>query len=294
MSIALDTLNAASAADFLAALGGIYEHSPWVVEAIAAIRPFPTVAALHDATAATIRAASTDRKLALLRAHPDLAGKAARAGDMTRESVNEQAGAGLDRLSEAEYARFHRLNDAYRVKFGFPFIVCARRHAKDSILDQFERRLGNDATTEIDTALREIAFISRLRLCDLVDGRGKPQVDGRLSTHVLDTHLGRPAPGVRIELLMLQNDGREIPLADIETNADGRTDKPLIGGQPLRVGRYELRFHVGAYFARRAVPAGDPAFLDIVPLRFGIAEPEGHYHVPLLATPWSYSTYRGS
>ena len=294
MTIALDALNALPTAEFLATLGGIYEHSPWVVEAIAASRPFPTVAALHDATAATIRAASTERKLVLLRAHPDLAGKAARAGDMTRESVSEQAGAGLDRLSEIEYARFHRLNDAYKARFGFPFIVCARRHAKDSILDQFERRLDNDSVAEIDAATREIAFISRLRLCDLVEGPGKPVVDGRLSTHVLDTHLGRPAPGVRIELAMLQNDGPEIRIADTETNPDGRTDGPLIGGQPLRMGRYELRFHVGAYFARRRVPTGDPAFLDIVPLRFGIAEPEGHYHVPLLATPWSYSTYRGS
>jgi 2-oxo-4-hydroxy-4-carboxy-5-ureidoimidazoline decarboxylase len=83
-------------------------------------------------------------------------------------------------------------------------------------------------------------------------------------------------------------------LVETETNADGRTDEPLLSGGPLRIGHYELRFHVGAYFAKRNANLPQPAFLDVVPVRFAIAEPEGHYHVPLLVTPWSYSTYRGS
>jgi 2-oxo-4-hydroxy-4-carboxy-5-ureidoimidazoline decarboxylase len=118
-------------------------------------------------------------------------------------------------------------------------------------------------------------------------------VHGRLSTHVLDTHLGKPAHGVALELYALSRTGADL-VASGATNADGRTDAPLIGGRPLPIGRYELRFAVGDYFKARGVALADPPFLDVVPLQFAIAEPEGHYHVPLIVTPWSYSTYRGS
>lgn len=114
---------------------------------------------------------------------------------------------------------------------------------------------------------------------------------GRLTTHVLDTANGRPAAGVRIELRSV--DGSET-LATTTTNADGRTDRPLLEGGAMRPGRYELLFHVGAYFAGVGAAQDDPPFLDTVPLRFGIADPDGHYHVPLLVSPWSYATYRGS
>ena len=212
---------------------------------------------------------------------------------MTEDSRREQASVGLDTLSEEEFARFHRLNDAYKAKFGFPFIVCVRRHTRDSILAQFERRLRHDAATEFATALQEISFITRLRLAAKVTGEGMPRVNGRLSTHVLDTHAGRPAVGIAVELHEFAGD-RAHRIATATTNADGRTDQPLIGGRPLPIGRYELRFAVGDHFRSRGIEQGDPPFLDIVPLRFSIAEPEGHYHVPLLCTPWSYSTYRGS
>ena len=121
-----------------------------------------------------------------------------------------------------------------------------------------------------------------------------PNVNGRLSTHVLDTHAGRPAIGVAIELYEFAGEKALSSFSSAITNADGRTDQPLIGGRPLPIGRYELRFAVGNHFRSRGIESGDPPFLDIVPLRFSIAEPEGHYHVPLLCTPWSYSTYRGS
>ena len=117
-------------------------------------------------------------------------------------------------------------------------------------------------------------------------------MSGRLSTHVLDTASGRPAAGVRVDLFRVTGDIALI--GSTVTNADGRTDAPLLSGVPLRVGRYELRLHIGDYYARSGVSLPKPAFLDVVPIRFGIAEPEGHYHVPLLVTPWSYSTYRGS
>src|SRR5262247_2734767 len=128
--IALASLNAADVAGFMAALGDVYEHAPWVAQAASRQRPFATLAALHAAMMAAVRAAPPDQQLALINGHPDLAGKAARAGAMTVDSKAEQASAGLDRLSEAEFAQFHRLNGAYREKFGIPFIICARRHGK--------------------------------------------------------------------------------------------------------------------------------------------------------------------
>ena len=114
---------------------------------------------------------------------------------------------------------------------------------------------------------------------------------GRLTTHVLDTAHGRPAAGVEIELYRLQDENRTL-LATVHTNADGRTDNPLLQDEKLTAGAYELVFAVGAYFAGGSVT--DPPFLDRIPLRFGIANPEEHYHVPLLVSPWAYSTYRGS
>ncbi len=116
---------------------------------------------------------------------------------------------------------------------------------------------------------------------------------GRLSTHVLDTHGGRPAAGMRVELYRLDA-GTVTPLLTVTTNADGRADGPLLEGAALTAGRYELRFHVGAYFAARGLELPDPPFLDLVTVGFGVADPAGHYHVPLLVSPWAYSTYRGS
>jgi len=293
MPLTLDQLNRMSAAEFAASLGDTFELAPWVAEAASTRRPFATVTALHEAMIGALRAASRERQLDFLRGHPDLAGKAARAGALTRDSKSEQASVGLDSLSEDEFARFHRLNDAYKAKFGFPFMISVRRHTRESILAQFERRAGNDVASEFAAALQEVFFITRLRIAGKVSGDGMPQVDGRLSTHVLDTHAGRPAVGVAVELYELAGEKAHYIQSAI-TNADGRTDQPLIGGRPLPIGRYELRFAVGNHFRSRGIDVGDPPFLDIVPLRFSIAEPEGHYHVPLLCTPWSYSTYRGS
>jgi 2-oxo-4-hydroxy-4-carboxy-5-ureidoimidazoline decarboxylase len=290
----LDQLNALSEMEFVAALGDIYEHSPWVAQAASAKRPFATLAGLHEAMTAAVNNASADATLKLVKAHPDLAGKAARAGALTVDSTLEQASVGLDRLSEAEFARFHKLNDAYQSKFGIPFIVCVRRHTKDSILREFERRLGHDSADEFDTALDEIFRIGALRLDQRVDAPDKLPLSGRLSTHVLDTHDGLPAANVPIELWELSQAGDSRLILRTVTNRDGRTDKPLISERPVPIGTYELRFSVGGYFAGRGVALSDPPFLDLVPIRFGVAEPEGHYHVPLVASPWSYSTYRGS
>ena len=289
----LDELNRMDPAAFEAAVGDVFELAPWVAKAAQARAPFATVTDLHAAMMGAVCAAPREQQLTFLRNHPDLAGKAARLGDVTDDSRREQASAGLDALSDEEFDRFHRLNAAYKVKFGFPFMICVRRHTRDSILEQFERRLARDPAAELAQALQEVLYITRLRLPAKVTGEGMPAVNGRLSTHVLDTHAGRPAVGLAVELFE-QAGGRFHRIAAAVTNGDGRTDQPLIGGRPLPIGRYELRFAVGEHFRRRGVEAGDPPFLDIVPLRFSVAEPEGHYHVPLLCSPWSYSTYRGS
>lgn len=115
----------------------------------------------------------------------------------------------------------------------------------------------------------------------------------RLSTHVLDTMNGKPAAGVKIALYRLDGETRSL-VKEAVTNADGRTDAPLLTGDEYKTGQYELVFRIGDYFRSTGATLPQPAFLDVVPLRFGIAEPDGHYHVPLLASPWSYSTYRGS
>jgi hydroxyisourate hydrolase len=117
---------------------------------------------------------------------------------------------------------------------------------------------------------------------------------GRLSTHVLDNVSGHPADGVVISLHRMDDRGSWAPVMQTKTNSDGRTDEPLLSGPSFRVGTFMLSFHIGDYFKRERAKAATPPFLDVVPIQFTIADPNGHYHVPLLATPWSYSTYRGS
>lgn len=291
--ISLETLNAADRKSFAAALGDVMELAPWVAEEVFAARPFASVAALYAAMTGAVKKAPEARQRALIDGHPDLAGKAAREGKLTADSTAEQTSAGLDRLSEEEFATFHRLNDAYRKTFGMPFIVCVRRHGKESILRQFERRLQNDAASERAAALDEVFRIAALRLDARVAGPDRLKVHGHLSTHVLDTHGGHPAQGVAVELCEVGAGGART-LKRTLTNADGRTDEPLIGGAPVPIATYELRFDVGGYFARQKAATADPPFLSIVPIRFSVAEPEGRYHVPLSMTPWAYATYRGS
>ena len=294
MPQSLAELNARSREDFVAALANIFEYSPWIAEQVAAVRPFAGVTQLFDAMKAAVERAPAEMRIALIKAHPDLADKTQRAAGLTAESNAEQNSTGLDRLSDAEYAAFERVNNAYRSKFGFPYIVCVRRHTRDSILRDFERRLPNDAKAEIQASIGEIFRIAALRLDEQVAADDRLPVHGRLSTHVLDTTSGKPAAGIVVELIELSDLGASRAVARTMTNSDGRTDRPLIGGRPVPIGRYELNFSVGDYFAARGAPLADPPFLDRIPLRFAVSDPESHLHVPLLVTPWSYSTYRGS
>jgi 2-oxo-4-hydroxy-4-carboxy-5-ureidoimidazoline decarboxylase len=153
---------------FTAALGPLFEGSPWIAAGTWPARPFATVDQLHQALCATMYAAPVDRQVALIQAHPDLAGKAALAGELTAESTREQSSAGLSQLTPAEFATFTRLNQAYRDTFGFPFVICAREHNAASILEHFAARLEHTRTQEIAAALGEIAKIARLRLLDAV------------------------------------------------------------------------------------------------------------------------------
>lgn len=164
----LEQLNNSSTEEFIAALGRIFEHSPWVPEAVVQMRPFSSVDRLHGALVAAVEKAGQVAQLQLIRAHPDLAGKAARQGSLTAESTSEQKGAGLDRLTDNEFEEFHRLNNAYQSRFGFPFILSVRGHDKHSIMAAFRQRLSHNAGEEVAEALRQIALIARFRLHDLI------------------------------------------------------------------------------------------------------------------------------
>ena len=165
----LAALNEATQEAFVAALGTVFEHSPWIARAACASRPYASRQALHEAMLAAIEQADEAAQLALIRAHPDLAGKAARAGALSEHSSREQSGVGLDRLSDPEFERFHRLNGAYRERFGFPFVIAVKGHTRQSILDAFEARLANTPAVERAEALRNIALIGQFRLFDLVE-----------------------------------------------------------------------------------------------------------------------------
>jgi 2-oxo-4-hydroxy-4-carboxy-5-ureidoimidazoline decarboxylase len=154
--------------DFVAYFGGVFEESPWIAREAWESRPFGSVDALHAAMVWVVEHSPRAARLELIRAHPDLAGKAAIAGALTPESTREQAAAGLDRLTPAQYERITTLTAAYRERFGFPFVVCAREHTADWIIATAAARLEARSDEEEQTALSEIAKIARLRLDDLV------------------------------------------------------------------------------------------------------------------------------
>lgn len=160
-------LNALDHDRFVRTVGPVFEHSPWIAAAAWAQRPFANVETLHAAMCDIVRTAGEEKQLALIRAHPDLVGKLALAGQLTKESTGEQASAGLDRLTPEEVELFQTNNAAYQAKFGFPFVICARLNKKEAILNGFKVRLQNSREQEIQAALREIFKIAELRLRDL-------------------------------------------------------------------------------------------------------------------------------
>ncbi|MFK7602901.1 2-oxo-4-hydroxy-4-carboxy-5-ureidoimidazoline decarboxylase [Deinococcus sp. SM5_A1] len=172
--LSLEAVNALSADAFTDYFAGVLEYSPQYAQAAAAQRPFQNVEEVADAFKDAVHADSEAAQLKLIRAHPDLAGKAALAGELTAESAHEQASAGLDRLTPDEFAEFGRLNDAYHEKFELPYVVCVRENDKDSIFEGARRRLANTPEQERQAALHEISRIARLRILDLIaSGDGK-------------------------------------------------------------------------------------------------------------------------
>lgn len=172
MSVELERINRMDRDAFTALLGAVFEASPWVAAAAWEERPFESIGALHAAMVSAVIEAPLERTLELIRAHPDLAGKAALAGEVADASRREQSGAGLDRLAPEGFARFQTLNDRYRNRFHFPFILAVRGHDKHTILEAFEMRLQNDVEAERRRALEEIARIARFRLDDIVTTKG--------------------------------------------------------------------------------------------------------------------------
>jgi 2-oxo-4-hydroxy-4-carboxy-5-ureidoimidazoline decarboxylase len=166
--LTLADLNSASDEDFRAALDGCWEHSPWVVEAVMADRPFASLDTLIERMEIAVRDAGEERQLALLGAHPDLAGKMALAGELTADSAREQASAGLDRLSKFELPAFREWNERYRMRNGFPFIICVRDHTKNSMRAAFRRRLSTAPNEEWEVALAEVRKIAEHRLRDRI------------------------------------------------------------------------------------------------------------------------------
>lgn len=158
---------ASDRATFMRIYGHLFDHSPWVVERAWATRPFADAKALHCAFLRVIAEASHEERLALARAHPELADKVAMSQGLTADSTREQASAGLDRLSEADYQTFHSLNTAYRAKHGFPFIICVKLNDKGSILSAMRARGDQDSDAELDEAMTQVGLISRLRLADI-------------------------------------------------------------------------------------------------------------------------------
>lgn len=164
MSFDLTSLNDMDRSRFTQALGDVFEHSPWIAEQAFNKRPFVDIDQLHEAMVNVVQHASNDKQLALLCAHPELAGQEAQKGELTNASTGEQSSAGLHALSNDEMARIAQLNTQYQQKFGFPFIIAVRNHTKQSIFEQWERRLMNDHDAELTACLEQVYSIARIRL----------------------------------------------------------------------------------------------------------------------------------
>ena len=281
-------LNQASPDEFVALVGPIVEHSPWVAAGIVEERPFADIDGLWAAMVRRIRSAPRDVQVSLIKVHPELAGAEALDGRMTDSSTSEQGRLGLTSLSSEDFGHLSALNSTYRERFGFPCIIALRMHQdQTSVFRAFEQRLGNDLEREIGNCIDQIAQIMRGRLYVML------RPSGWLSTHVLDISAGLPAAGMRIELFS-EDQGASRLLASVEANGDGRTSEPLLSGSTMLPGLYRLQFHVADYCKARSGEGGGTSFLEIVPVVFRISDPNLHLHVPLLFTPWTYSTYRGS
>jgi 2-oxo-4-hydroxy-4-carboxy-5-ureidoimidazoline decarboxylase len=281
--------------EIVAKLGGVYEHSAWVAEKLPDNRmaKIETVSELANKMKEIVDKAKQEKKKELLKAHPDLCQKVQDLKNLTKDSQEEQSKSDLQSLTEVELQRFTTFNTLYRDKFGFPFILAVRNSTKYTVLSALAGRLKNSYEREFAIAMEQVHKIAWMRLLQMFD---LSDCKGYLTCHVLDTASGRPARNMRIELRRLSPPEHAGFVGEFVTNDDGRLDggPALKGGKDFLVGRYEWTFYVADYFAYQGSFTSGMPFLDIVPIRFGIDNPDDHYHVPLLVSPWSYSTYRGS
>lgn len=290
---------ASSKDEIIAFLGGIYEHSSWIAEEFYSKyidgndqdHGIKNVRDIFQAMNSIMQNSSDEKKLELLCAHPDLCAKIDQLKTLTKSSQEEQSNAGLGSMTDEERNKFSNMNNLYRKKFGFPFILAARNATKFTVLSAIEGRLNLVKHTEFSGALYQVSKIAWMRLLAAFDLQG---CKGFLTCHVLDTGNGCPAAGMRVKLTRLSPVDKAGFVKEFITNSDGRLDGPALKDDEFIVGIYEWTFYAGDYFARSNTKISGMPFLDVIPLRFGIDDPEEHYHVPLLVSPWSYSTYRGS
>lgn len=279
-------------------LGGIYEHSPWVAEEFTkeseeTLKAISTVSELAARLKAIVNDSSDEQKLALLRAHPDLCAKVEAMKKLTKESQEEQSRSGLQSITGDELVSFKAMNESYKNKFGFPFILAVRNASKSTVLGALEGRLNNSSSQrEFNTALEQVHNIAWMRLLTKVN---TDAAAGFLTCHVLDTANGIPAEKMKIVLTRLTPEESAGVIGEFITNDDGRLEGgPALKGEKFLVGTYQWEFHTGDYFASKGQKLNGTPFLDVIPIRFGIDNPDDHYHVPLLVSPWGFSTYRGS
>eukprot|EP00536_Pseudo-nitzschia_multiseries_P013580 jgi/Psemu1/212078/e_gw1.589.12.1 len=283
-------------------LGGIYEpeDSPWVLETFVARElgggaggDISTVTQLASALKAHVDTASDEQKLALLSAYPDLCHKVEALKELPLYSQEEQSRSGLQSLSAAELENFGKMNKAYKDRHGFPFILAVRNASKSTVLSALEGRLNHSSPQkEFHVALEQVHKIAWMRLLTKVKS---DKAKGFLTCHVLDTANGIPAENMKIVLTRLTPEESAGVVGEFITNDDGRLEGgPALKGEDFTVGTYQWDFYAADYFVGRGNFMNGTPFLDVIPLRFGIDNPDDHYHVPLLVSPWGYSTYRGS
>lgn len=294
--------------EILEVLGGIYEHSSWIAEQFYAeyidvegkddststgtITTINNVRDLFLCMSSILDKSTKQQKLDLLCAHPDLCAKIDAMKKLTKSSQEEQSNAGLDTLTDEERNKFSSMNSEYRAKYGFPFILAARHVTKYTVLSAIEGRLQLPVEAEFAGALFQVSKIAWMRLLAAFQITGQK---GFLTCHVLDTAHGCPAANMRVQLHRVTPEENAGLIKEFITNDDGRLPGgPALKEEEFTVGTYQWTFFVGDYFARKNTKTAGIPFLDEIPLRFGMDDPEEHYHVPLLVSPWSYSTYRGS
>jgi 2-oxo-4-hydroxy-4-carboxy-5-ureidoimidazoline decarboxylase len=294
----LTSLLALSNSEIVTYLKGIYENSPWVAEEFLmnivdgnlTLDSVSKVGDLWREMKTVVDNAPYERKLKLLRAHPDLCCE--KLESLSSSSQVEQTRSGLQALTDGEKERFVTMNGQYKSKFGFPFILAVRHATKYTVLAALEGRLKNEVDVEFLAALSQVHKIAWMRLLHAIHIENPK---GFLTCHVLDTANGVPASNMRLHLHRLHPQEQPEFLAEFQTNDDGRLPNgPALKGQDFIVGTYRWTFFVGDYFAQKGNYTSGLPFLDQVPIQFGLDDPDQHYHVPLLVSPWSYSTYRGS